>query len=73
MMALKRLMCKNQPKQFRDFDVEFLPSVRRSNILTRERLDSNPESVKLTQVAIDLLPMQPCTVCLGVKCGDRLR
>ena len=35
-----------------------------------ERLGSNAESVKLAQVAIDLLPMQPFTVCQGASCKD---
>ena len=39
----------------------------------RGRRCSNPESVKLTQVAIDSPPMQPCTVCRGAICGDGLR
>ena len=36
-------------------------------------LDSNPEWVKLTQVAIVSPQMQPCTVYLGASCGDVLR
>ena len=41
-------------------------------VFRRRRLGSNPESVKLTQVAIDSPTMQPCTVCLGASCGDGL-
>ena len=36
----------------------------------RGRLGSIPELVKLTQVAIDLTPLQSCTVCLSASCGD---
>ena len=31
------------------------------------------ESVKLTQVAMDLLIVQSCTVCLGARCDDERR
>ena len=41
--------------------------------LSSGRLGSNPESVKLVQVAIDSPPLQPCTVYFGASCGDRLR
>ena len=36
----------------------------------REILASNSELVKLTQVAIDSPPMQPCTVCRGGSRSD---
>ena len=39
----------------------------------RGRWGSNLESFKLTQVAIDSPPMQPCTVCLGTSRSLGLR
>ena len=39
----------------------------------RERPGSHPNSIKLTQVAIDLTPLQRCTVSVGASCGNGLR
>ena len=45
-------------------------SGNRSSFLMQE---TGFKPVKLTLVAIASPPMQPCTVCLGVSCGDGLR
>ena len=42
-------------------------------IFRRGRLDAISKSVKLTQVSIDLLPIQPCTLCLDSSRGRGFR
>ena len=48
-------------------------STGRHSKLLRGRLGPNPEKVKLTQIAFNSPPMQPCAVCLDASCGDGLR
>ena len=48
----------------RNFSVELLKK------RLGDRLGSNSEPMKLTQVSIDSPPVLTCTVCLGASCGD---